>query len=311
MRKKQFWVILAAACAAVFAVVPVSGGDILTVLALPFTAAGAGLRALSLSGGAGNAAAIVLYLVLCLSPLALKGKRRWQREDWLLVLGCGVMAWVLYLMVNPGQRPPLMNSDAGDFSYAGCVWSVLAAWGVLKLMRSGEHIRQANIYKALRIFLLIWAVQCVVEGFGLELWYLRSEIAYLNEVNTATYVNLWPSYLFAGLDFAAAAAEEGMLAVVLTKGIGLLEALEQDPYGEECVQRCHEAERWCRQMLVLLTLISLALNLGQMMFCGLLHNMRFELRLPVLSLAVAFGMLALTRLLSQGKALKDDNDLFI
>jgi hypothetical protein len=40
-------------------------------------------------------------------------------------------------------------------------------------------------------------------------------------------------------------------------------------------------------------------------------NVDFQLRLPVLSLAVTFGLMALVRLIDQGKALKEDNELFV
>ena len=73
--KKKFWICLlaaeAAACIAFCLLQSRFSGIFTDLLAFPFQQLGLGLRALSLSGAAGNAAAIVLYLALCLSPAAV------------------------------------------------------------------------------------------------------------------------------------------------------------------------------------------------------------------------------------------------
>lgn len=285
--------------------------DLLTALALPFTALGAVLRWLSLSGGVGNALALGIYAAACLVPVLLWRKTRRAAEDWLLVLMSAVLVLVLYLMVNPGLRPGLMQNKVGDVVYAGAVWSILITWGVLKLLRSSDRILEANIYSALRLFLLICAASCVLQGFGLGVADLRERITALQESNTMFGVNLWPTYIFFALDFAAGAAEEGLLALIFFRGADLLTELERDPYSAECVAAGAQVSLWCRRTLIAASVADLALNLGQVFCAGMLHNVDVTVHLPITAMAVAFGMLALTRLLVQGKELKDDNDLFI
>lgn len=309
MNRRTWTLILAALILGLLALGP--AGDILTALALPFTALGAMLRWLSLSGFLGNALSLMVYAGVCLIPVLAWWKSRRLAEDWLLVVLSMVLVFVLYLMVNPGLRPGAMHNEVGDVIYAGAVWSVLITWGVLKLVRSSDAILDRSIYRALRIFLLIVAAQCLVQGFGLNIAALRERIRALQEGNTMFGVNLVPTYLFFLLDAAACAMEQGLTALILYKGVKLLEALEADPYGEGCVTAGREAGSWCRRTLVAVSAASLALNLGQVFFAGLLHDVSVTVRIPASALAVSFGMMALTRLLTEGKALKDDNDLFI
>lgn len=306
--KKWIWVALAALGMLAAAFAP---WDALNGLALPFTALGALLRWLSLSGGVGNAAAIALYAAICLIPLGFFWKSSRKNEDWMLVLLVPVLAFALYLMINPGMRPPMMQNEVGDVGYAGMVWSVLITWGVLKLLRSSERILSHNIYKALRIFLLICAVEYLVSGVGVGLRDLWTQMAYIRERQYQFGLSPLPNYLFVVLDFAAGAAEGGLAALVLYKGTKLLTAMELDPYGADCVEISHDVGAWCKKMLMIVTLSALALNLGQVMLAGFLVNVTMGVRIPVSGMAIAFGMLALTRLLVQGKEIKDESDLFI
>lgn len=309
MNRKTLTLILAVLVLGLLAFGP--AGDILTLLALPFTALGGTLRWLSLSGGAGNGLALVLYGLVCLGPVLLWWRSGRKAEDWLLVLLSLTLVFVLYLMVNPGLRPGLMQNEVGDVVYAGAVWSILVTWGVLKFLRSSDAILEQNIYGALRLFLLICAAECLLEGFGLGFANLRERIGALQAENTMFGVNLWPTYIFFTLDFAAGAAEEGLLAIIFWKGADLLKALEQDPYGGACVAAGERVSVWCKRTLMVTVSADLALNLGQVFCAGMLHDLSVTVRLPITAMAVSFGMLALTRLLTEGKELKDDNDLFI
>lgn len=308
MNKKLLVLILAVLLLGVLAFGPAE--DILGVLALPFTALGAGLRWLSLSGSLGNAVALVLYGGVCLLPVLAWWRTGRKGEDWLLVLLGLVMVFVLYLMVNPALRPSLFQNEVGDVVYAGAVWSILVTWGVAKLLRSSEQIMEGNIYRALRIFLLICAASCLAEGFGIGIAELRQRIEALQPGGV---FNPDPTmtYLFYGLEFVAGAVENGMLAVVFWRGVDLLKALERAPYSAECVAAGREVSRWCRRTLLTAAGMDLGLNLGQVFCGGMLYDVSVMVRLPIASMAVCFGMLALTRLLVQGKELKDESDLFI
>lgn len=308
MKRERIWFLVIIALALILAFVPGADGNVLGLLALPFSALGGLLRAMSLSGVVGNIAAIVIYLAVCALPLVFWWRSRRKREDWLLVLLSGVTALVLYYMINPGLRGGLFQNEAGDILYAGAFWSTLVTWGVLKLMVSGERILKGNIYRALRIFLLLCAASCILGALGTNLAGLIEKIKYYAAM---AYDPKLPTYLFLVLDYAATAVENGLVALVLIKSVKLIRELESDPFGAGCVEAAEEVSRWCKNALVIVSLTSLALNLGQVLMSGLLLNVGMEVRIPVFSMAVAFGVMALSKLLTQGKELKDETDLFI
>ncbi len=281
------------------------------LLALPFTAFGGFLRELSLSGDVGNVAAIGLLVAVCSVPVGLwLCRRRWLADRLLLVLAA-VLGYVLYFMVNPGLRPYTMQNVVGDAIYAGAVWSVLISWAVLRLLYSSGEILEGNIYRALGIFLTILSLQFLVDGVGLGLLRFRESLDALYEGNTMPGVRLGGSVFFLFLDYLAQVVEKGCLASILNKATDLLRELETDPYSEATVRAGNQLSRWCKNTLIGVTILDLALNLGQVLFAGHLHQLNLTVRIPVASLAIAFGVLALSRLLVAGKALKDDNDLFI
>lgn len=311
MKRDKLWLLLSLILAAVLAFVPGSGSDLLGALALPFTALGWLLRTMSLSGGVGNAAALAVFGLICAVPLVCWWKSKRQMEDWLLVLLSGVLALVLYYMINPGLRTGVMQNEVGDAVYAGAVWSTIVTWGVLKLLRSGGKLLERNIYRCLRIFLLLCAASCILEGCGTGVAGLRQSLELHIGRDYGFGVVKTPTILMLIVDYLALAAEDGLTALVLYKGTKLLEALEKDPYSADAVRAANEVGYWCRQTLVIICLTGLTLNLGQLLMSGVLLNIHLGIRFPLTGMAVSFALLSVTKLLVQGKELKDESDLFI
>lgn len=289
-----------------------TGGNLLMTMALPFTTAGTILRNLSLSGGMGNLAAIGLYGMLCIAPLLLIRKGDGWKVNGLLVLGSTVMFWVMWLMVNPGLMPATMRNDVGKAIYAGAIYSVMITWGVLKLMTKADMTVKSGIYSALRLFLMICAGQFLFVGLGLSGGEFKGVMDALFEENTAlSDSQLMPTLLFITLDFSLSLLENLMIAWILLLATRLLDALEADPYSELSQKMAGVVFSWCKKAIPLVAVANLILNLGQVLFASVLVHVNLQLRIPAVSLAVAFGMMALSRLIGEGKAIKDDNDLFI
>ncbi len=309
MKKEKLLLLCSAVISCVLSFVPGVYSGIWGLLALPFTALGWVLRTMSLSGALGNGISIALYVLVCALPLGFWWKSKRRTEDWLLVLLCGVMAVVLYYMVNPNLRHSMMQSEVGDGVYAASVWSALVTWGVLKLLYSGEWSLERNVYRILRIFLLLCAVSCLIDCFGTG----TARLLGLLKLNPES----WPGYhkgltvAFLALGYLVAAAEKGLSALVLYKGAKLLEALEEDPFGEGCVAAANAVSQAARNGLGIICLTGLTLNLAQLLLSPLLMNISVAVSFPVMGLAVCFAMLAVTKLLVRGKELKDDNDLFV
>ena len=309
-RKWKFWIVALGAVMCL-ALVFSDAASVLSILAQPFDWMGQGLRAMSLSGAAGNVGAIVLYALVCLSPLVLLLKRKFQKEDILLVGCVGLLFYVMYVMVNPHTITALLDRDVGKIVLGGAVYSVLIAWGILKLLGRGMDGDGAQMYRALRIFLMICAAECFVAAFGVGLMELRADIRSIQEANTAPGLDLMPTYVVRFFQFAAAALEYSLDGLVILRGMKLLGELEADPYSEGGILAADRVNRLCGKALGWIMVSNMALNVVQAVLLNRLHNIDVSVSIPVMSMAVVFGAMALTRLLVRGKEIKDDNDLFV
>lgn len=287
-----------------------AGGSSLNMIMLPFSLTAQLLRTLSLSGSAGNIASIILFILVGLFPLLFKIRRKWYTEDILLFLASISSWYALYNLINPALRPATLGGEVGEFILAGTVYSILICWGVVRLMKHCKNADQSVIYNALEIFLLICAAErtfAIVSRFA----GLLSTAGVVAETNTMPGVNLVPTYLFLVAGFAVAVLEYGLNAFVLYLGAKLVRKLKTDPYSEECTGEAKGVSNWCARALVIITASHMLLNLAQVFLARFIHRLVAQFQLPVLSLAVVFALMALSGLLSRGKAIKDDNDLFI
>lgn len=312
MKFSRMTILWGIALLAVSAAVIWGGGELLLVLAFPFVMLGKGLRYLSLMSPAGNIIALCLYWLICLSPLALLRRSEKPWVNLLPILGCAVLFRVLWLMVNPDMMPVLLRNDLGKSIYAGAVYSVFLTWAILKLLSHPGLNAPETAYKALGVFLTICAGIFLLDGFGLGLSRFLSGLQVMKTDQTAlSSAQLLPSRIFLALDYVLGAGEGLALGWLLLLGRKLVQQIAENPFSEACHSLCARLTLWCRRIIGLLMGANLAMNLGQMLFAGKLVNVDLVLRVPVLSLCVAFFLMALSCLLDQGKVLKDDNDLFI
>lgn len=282
----------------------------LSILSLPFTLAGDGLRHLSLSGTGGNIAAIILYALLSLSPLAFKLRRKWSREDWLLPLCSALLLYVLYYMVNPTLRPSVLQNSVGDLILSGVVYSALLSWAVIKLILHCDSMNSAKLLSTLRHFLTVCAALflcALAVGFG----NCQAEIHAIAAANTAPGLNLTTTNVFVYLAYAATVLEYLLTVYLLLLAAKLVRELEADPYSTSCTLAAQKMALWCRRSLIAVTLSALALQVAQLIFAAKLHNIAVNFRLPIIGIVISFALLALSRLLCETREIKNDNDLFI
>lgn len=313
MKKKLPWLVLAAeAVLCVVSFVLQKGGSAGAALSFPLAPIGSWLRALSLSGMAGNAAAIVIYAVICLLPAVLflvrfmKGRRCW--EDVLLLISSGALFYSLYLLINPAlaeARYSLMAKPALN----GLVWVLLAAWGVLSLLRmafadkkGAERCGGIILFAlaAIYIFVLFYLVPENVAG----------EIASLNAANTDRSA-LGPSYFAVMLRAAVDAVPYALNLAALALADTLLTQASAERYSEQTLAAAHRLACFCRAALTVDVLLCAGVYLLQLCMAPVLRSVSFAVNFPLSSVAVALAALLLSRLLGEGKQLKDDNDLFV
>lgn len=310
--------VLAVSCA--FCGDPAAGQSVLVVSAFPLAQLGAGLRALSLSGSAGNLAACLLYSLVCLLPLAaaLFQWRRggWGQESWLLVLLSGLLFPVLYGMVNPGFLPRWFAKQLplawGQAACCVAVWVCLLTWAVLRILRSLPTASTACLQKGLCLLLAAVSLLLIAQVFGAELYGLLQSFQELKQSNTAlTDQALLPTRLFLCLKYAVDTLPSLLLIGVIRRMLMLLEVSKTDRYCETALQLAHRLARFCQRTAALSVLGWLTFSLAQLIAAPMLYHLNVVLNFPVYSLLLTLGALLWARWMAEGKALKDENEGFI
>ncbi len=320
MKSKTLYIILAvfALCAAAFGAVQEAAiGVFSSVMAFPFEQIAAGLRALSLSGSGGNAAAIVIYVLVCLLPTAAvlickRGKLR--GEDLLILVLSAVMFAAVYYMINPGLLMGNLVAEAAGVVKAilgGICWSVVVSWIVLKLLHRSENADRVGVQRYLRICLVIMAFFFTALAFGGGVSGAVAAFEKLHEGNTGDMVPLGTSHIFIVLQAVVAAVPYALDALVAVKGAELLGAMSADRYSAESVDCSAKLACFAVMSLKLTVILSLMFNLLQLVFFKQLLVIDVTVALPLGSIAFMLAVVLLSRLISENKSLKDDNDLFI
>lgn len=312
-----FWLVLEAVVLLVLTWVSGGeGGGSSGVLAAPFAQLGYGLRLLSLSGAAGNALAIVLYVLLCLVPagalLVLRRKRPLAGEDSLLVLLTVVLFPVLYCMVNPGVLPaPWGTLGTGCLELlGGAVYAILLAYAVLRLLRRFLAADGPALRRYGRLLWRVLAVIFVYLAFGScfrELLSGWDQVLAGNQGNesvlTATGLLLVLRWLGAALPYLLA-AWVALTAWDLTAALETGETQQILPTAERLSRRCAGS-------LAATVVVTVVLDLLQLWFLRVLYAVHISVYLPVLPLALVLGVLLLVQVIRENRRLQDDNDLFI
>lgn len=305
-----FFVCLALCSMVLFGLLPSTAANLPEAVTAPFLLLADGLRQLSLSGTAGNVMAMVVYTVICLLPLLGLLRKERRGEDFLLVLASMLLFYALYAMINPGLPNSIMATAFGPVILVGLFCSILLTWGCLKLLRKVQD-GSLSFYGVLRILLPLCAGLWIIAGFGLGVLHCKTKILAVQAGNTMPGLDLVPTYLFLVVSFLLNAAEYSLDALLLLYGASLVTALEQEPYGEAACQLAEKMAKLSRFSLLFLLIGSLVFNLFQLFFFHVLFQVQATIEIPLFSLCLMAGILALAKLLQHGRQLKEDNELFI
>ena len=322
MKRRTFLILLGieAVLCVVLSIIQVSFSGMFTAaMAFPFEQLGIALRGLSLPGGIGNIAAIVIYTAVSLIPAAgyliLAKKRKLHSEDGLLILLSAVLFAVLYLMINPG----VINTFFGKVSelalskaiLGGTVYSVLCGYLILRVLNLCFGSGTEKLQKYMTILLRLLNALFVYVIFGACFSNLLDSITALRAGNTGNEHLLGASYAFLVLQYAADALPYIFNVLVVFTGLRLLGEMQADRYSDESVEAAVKLSRLCGTALAATVLTNIAFNLLQVLFARLLMVINSSLQIPIPSVVFVLAVLLLSRFIAESKQLKDDNDMFI
>jgi len=289
------------------------------VMAFPFEQIGFGLRSLSLSSGLGNAAAIVIYFAISLLPVAavlvLRKKRKLYAEDGLLGLLSAVLFAVIYIMINPGLINTLTSGAAalsvGKAVLGGMVYSVACGYIILRVLRLFFDGGTSALLRYMSVMLRFLNVLFVFLVFGACISSLINSITALRAGNAGNEHLLCATYVFLVLQFAVDAMPYVFNISIVFAALRLLDEMRSDRYSSDTVAAAGHISRLCAAALVATILSNIGFNLLQLIFARSLAVINSSVQIPVFSIAFVLAALLLTRLVTENKQLKDDNDLFV
>ena len=322
MKQKKLWGILflTAVTIVLFQIAQLSLTEIFSsVMAFPFEQIGLGLRALSLSGTAGNIAAIFIYCLICFSPVfaafIFKKKRTLYPEDGMLVLLSALLFAVIYFMINPGIiagfSEAMANLVMGKV-LLGCIfYSAFFGYIVLRLLRLFTSGDTEKLTQYISVMLGAIAVLFVILIFGTYLGDLFNSMASLREGNTGNEYLLGTSYVFLSLQFVVNALPYVLNIFVISSAMKLVEEFQKGRYSAETSAASAHVSRLCIVTLVATVLSNVAFNILQLLFVKSLLAVNSSVIIPVFSVTFVLAALLLTKFVAETKQLKDDNDMFI
>lgn len=324
MKRKLFIALLAleaALCVALCLMQASLAEAFSAAVAFPFEQAGLLLRALSLTGRLGNAAALALYAALCLLPIGFliyaRGKRKLRTEDALLALLSVLLFAALYLMINPGKigaafsMPGEAGIAMGKAVLGGTLYSVLAGYIVLRVLRRSFEGDTDRLHDYLRVLLALLNALFVWAIFYIGFADMLGAFTALASGNVGSEAGLGMSYAFIILKYLVDALPYALDILTVFLSLKLLEQMRIDRYAQATVDAARRLSRWCAAALAAVVLANVGFNILQLAFAGTLRNIDSTLNLPLTSILFVLAALFIARLAAENRALKQDSDLII
>ena len=319
MKKSLFVPVLAAAAAALAALCfagVIDGSPLPLITGVPWMQLAALLRKLSLGSGTGNVLAIVLYAAVSLLPLLalalIRRKRPWAAEDLLLAALSALLFYGLYTLINPGRLAAMYGVKTAGVITGLVIWGMLAGYGLLRLVRRLFGKEDRAMWRAAAAVLWILALLFVYAVFGGELGRLLASVRTLRDGNTGAEAGLLRrSELWLVLQYMAEALPLLLNVWVIGAMLALLRQMADAPWSEASLAAADKLGRRCGVTLAATVVVQLVMAVAQLLVAPSVLQSNLSLSLPLGALTFTLAALILSRLLRRGKALQDDNDLFV
>lgn len=298
-----------------------------TIFTFPFEQLGTWLRDLSLSGTAGNIAAIILYTGICLLPVAvwliLKKKKKDRKGDLLLFLLSAACFYILYYSINPGLFETILPGARGLY-LSGLFYSILVTYGVVRIQSMAMHGDRHTLHKLMKLFLILLGIV-----FGAIVFLeLAITMPAAMENTREYYESIQTLFVFAGAE-ASIQLNLGLMEAVtfmqsLTQAVPyvldivliwqaylLMNELQKDWYSEESVAASGKLAVTAGRNLVIVAILGMCDNLLQIFGRNGIKDVNLTVSIPILSILFMLAVLLAARYIRASQEIKTENDMFI
>lgn len=288
-------------------------------MTFPWEQLGILLRRLSLSGGIGNAAAWICYLVIGGVPLGgtvwMLARHKACRADILLPILSALIYMGLWFLVNPSYLNiylfPTELGNFGKYALTAVMDGLLLSWILLKCISGFEKLGKKRLFRSLGILLGIYVAMLSL----MVLWQggvgFVAACIELMEKNTGAQNMVPVSCLFLGLQTLAEYLPRILELVLYCMVLDLLHSCEKEIFGAESYGKVERLKKYSSRFLGAIVLTNLGVNMLQLLFARFLLSSHYAIVFPLWEIIVVLGIGVLSRFYLESRQLKEDNDLFI
>ncbi len=280
------------------------GGGWLASPLLFLPAMGRALRALSLSGNAGNILCWALYLILSLAPLLglLPAGRRRGWPDLLFGCASAYSLWFWYIAINP----TLLTAPAGfpgaeevAVAMAGGLLILLLAGALL--LRVGGSREQKELLSGVSALLAFF---CCLSAFSMGLCGASS-------IRAAVAGEARIEWFHQGALLLCELARQIPLILTLLSARALIRGMRCGWFADENAALADTLSRRSRLLLLSCVLTGAASAACSLLLLGRVAESSVVLDLPLTELLAALSCVLLSRFVADGIRIRQENDQFI
>lgn len=288
------------------------------IITFPFEQLGLGLRILSLSGPAGNIAAIIIYILICLVPcllfFRLKKSRKLLKTDHFLLAISILLFAVIYYMINPGLFRANVPGT-GKILLVSTFYSVFFGYIILRILEKCRTTDTKHLQAWLKPLLAVIIFLCLYVILAECIQNLSVSVQYLHEAddleNSLVNTGLTVTYVFLALQCIINILPYALAVFILITVIRSLNALIFDRYSDASVAAADKLVSLCTRSLVTTVLSNMLFNILQLLFHQELLQINMVVSVPVFSIAFVLTVSLMAGYIRENQKLKQDNDLFI
>ncbi len=289
-------------------------------LTFPWKQAGGLLRRLSLSGGAGNGIAWILFLAAGALPLFaafyLWRRRRAVKADLLLVSSSAAIWAGLWFFINPTYMnrylSPIPSGGMAKYALAAVMDSLLLTWILLRCILCCGKLEQGGILSGLRVLLGVY----IGLSAGNLLWQAVTQTAReytaLKDGNTGvSHALLSFSVFFLILQTIVGILPEFCNLALLVLVSGFLGSYKKGAYSEASCLWMKRLGTASGHFLTLILSVTVGFNVLQLLCSRFILSSHHRIFFPLSGLLVVLGIRMFSFLYLDGKQMKEDNEMFI
>lgn len=300
---------------------PLSGADnyglgeaiLIIGFSFPFSLIGKLLTFLSQTGSVGNGFSFAILALISLIPIipVLKTYKMKEKRlrNFILILLCPLTALVLYAFCNISFLTAVSSAISSDLNenikavFGAAVWSGVVCVLLIEIVSKIKNAKGADVLKLAKTAAMLLSVFLVgiIPVFELSEFFSRIDMGIGLSEGYMSVLNLAENSLHYILDIA-----------VISAGISLIDSILANKASDEISYFAHRLSKRCITSLLIIIAASFLYNFVQIILSPVVFSDIFvKIDIPVFSICFVLMILLISKLVTENKKLKEDNDLFI